>query len=84
MAEFDNTNRGQVWRNDKRETDSHPHFRGDLNVDGVEYWVSAWKRGEDANPKAPLLKFSIKRKEDSVGEIKTSESKSKEEEDLPF
>lgn len=61
--DYDNTNRGQIWRNEKKETDKHPDFTGTLNVDGVEFWVSAWKRKADANEKAPALSFSVKLKE---------------------
>jgi len=64
MAEFDKTNRGSIWKNDKKEKDTHPDFTGSLNVDGVEYWVSAWKRKEGAHAKAPALSFSIKVKEE--------------------
>ena len=60
---YSNENRGQIWPNDKKDTDKHPDFKGSIDVEGVEYWVSAWKRKEGANPKAPSLSFSIKRKE---------------------
>ena len=49
---------------------THPDFKGSINVEGVEYWVSAWKRKEDAHPKAPALSFSIQLKEQS-GEAST-------------
>lgn len=65
--EYDNTNRGSIWPNEKREKDTHPEFTGSLNVEGVEYWVSAWKRKPNAGPKAPSLSFSIKRKEEARG-----------------
>jgi hypothetical protein len=64
MTEYDNTNRGSIWKNEKQTTLMHPDFTGSLNVGGVEYWVSAWKRKEGASPKAPALSFSIKPKED--------------------
>jgi hypothetical protein len=64
MADYDNTNRGSIWKNDKKEKDTHPDFTGSLNVGGVEYWVSAWKRKEGAAAKAPALSFSVKPKED--------------------
>lgn len=64
MADFDNTNRGSIWKNDKKTTDNHPDFTGSLNVGGVEYWVSAWKRKEGAAAKAPALSFSIKPKDE--------------------
>jgi hypothetical protein len=60
---FDNKNRGSIWKNKKKEKDTHPDFTGSLDVDGVEYWVSAWKRKENAKPEAPALTFSVKPKE---------------------
>ncbi len=63
MTDYDNTNRGSVWKNDKKETESHPDFTGSINVDGKEYWLSGWKRKPDANPKAPALSLSVKLKE---------------------
>ena len=65
MSDYDNTNRGSIWKNEKKEKDTHPDFTGSLNVEGMEYWVSAWKRKPDASDKAPALSFSIKQKEDS-------------------
>lgn len=64
MSNYDNTNKGQIWGNDKKETDKHPDFKGSINVEGVEYWLSAWKRDPTGNPKAPALRFSIQKKED--------------------
>jgi len=61
--EYSNENRGAVWKNDKKETEKHPDFTGSLNVGGTDYWVSAWKRKEGANDKAPALSFSIKLKD---------------------
>lgn len=64
MSDYDNTNRGQIWKNEKmRPGKQDPEFTGSLNVNGAEYWVSAWKRKPEANEKAPALSFSIKRKE---------------------
>ena len=60
---YDNTNKGAIWQNKAKEKDTHPDFKGEANVNGVEYWVSAWRRGPDANPKAPALKFSFTLKE---------------------
>lgn len=65
MSDYDNTNRGAIWGNDKKEKDTHPDFTGSLNVDGVDYWVSAWKRRPDAGPKAPALSFSVKPKDEA-------------------
>jgi len=64
MTEYSNTNKGAIWKNDKKESDKHPDFKGSIDVEGIEYWVSAWKRKPDGNPKAPALSFSIKRKDE--------------------
>ena len=64
MMPYDNTNRGAIWKNDDKREDNHPDFKGSLNVDGVEYWVSAWKRKERAGAKAPALSFRVKPKEE--------------------
>jgi hypothetical protein len=63
MTEYSNENRGSIWKNEKKETDKHPDFTGSLNVDGTDYWVSAWKRKEGASDKAPALSFSVKKKD---------------------
>ena len=85
--EYDNTNRGSIWKNDKKETEKHPDFTGSLNVEGVEYWVSAWKRRPDASVKAPALAFSIKTK-DGAPKKKPADQGYKPEpdfdDDIPF
>ena len=39
---YNNTNSGILARNENRKSDKHPEFSGSINVEGVEYWVSAW------------------------------------------
>lgn len=82
MSDYDNTNRGSIWPNDKKETDRHPDFTGSLNVEGTEYWVSAWKRKPDANPKAPSLSFSVKAKEEQ--QPKAAPAGDFVDDDIPF
>jgi len=55
---YDNNNRGAVWKNDRKTTDKHPDYNGAITVDGKDYWLSAW-RGDKSNPKAPVLSFSV-------------------------
>ena len=63
MSNYDNNNRGSIWKNEDRKSDSHPQFKGSAEVNGVEYWVSGWLRKEGANPKAPAMSFSFTAKE---------------------
>lgn len=67
---YDNTNSGMIARNENRKTENHPEFTGSLNVEGVDYWVSAWVNEGKAEGKMEGKKyFSIKinRKEQSAG-----------------
>jgi hypothetical protein len=86
MSDFDQTNRGSIWKNERKSTDKHPDFTGSLNVDGKEYWVSAWKRRDGAHPKAPALSFSIQKK-DGVKPIKQMNRNSRSSDmndEIPF
>lgn len=69
MSNYDNTNKGAFWKNEDRQKDTHPHYKGSINVEGVEYWLSAWK-SDGSNPKAPLVKISIQKKESQADKAK--------------
>jgi hypothetical protein len=60
---YDNTNRGQIWKNDRKTEEKHADFTGNLNVNGVEYWINGWKRKDSYSKGAAALTFSIKPKE---------------------
>jgi len=56
-----NTNRGALFKNDKKETDRHPDYKGNLDVDGVDYWIDAWVKTAESGRK--YMSLSIKKKE---------------------
>lgn len=49
-------NSGSLFKNDKKETESHPNATGKALIGGVEYWVSAWTK-EGAKGKWQSLSF---------------------------
>lgn len=60
MTEYDNTNRGVLFKNDRKDSDKHPDYKGNINVNGVEFWLSAWiKEGQ----KGKFMSLSIQPKE---------------------
>lgn len=42
MSDYDNTDSGVLFRNDRKETDKHPDYTGKINVGGVEKRLAAW------------------------------------------
>jgi hypothetical protein len=58
---FDNTNSGMMARNENRKSDKHPEFTGSINVNGVDYWLSAWvNEGKPGGKLEGKKYFSIK------------------------
>ena len=55
MSNYDNNNRGAVWPNKEKKTDRHPDFTGTALVNGVDHFVSAWKKGPSSHPDAPIV-----------------------------
>ena len=57
-------NSGVLFKNDKKETDKHPHYKGNITVECKDYWLSAWVKdgksgkfmGLAVSPKEPAPK----------------------------
>jgi hypothetical protein len=42
MSEYDNNNRGVLFANDKGDNKNRPDWKGRIDVNGQEYWLSGW------------------------------------------
>ncbi len=60
MTEYDNTNRGALFKNDRKEKETQPDYKGSLNVGGVDYWVSSWLATSKAGAKYMSLAVTPK------------------------
>jgi hypothetical protein len=40
--QYDNNLRGALFENQDRRGDNDPDMKGSCEIDGVEYWISAW------------------------------------------
>jgi hypothetical protein len=56
-------NSGSLFKNDKREKDTHAHARGSALIDGVDYFVDAWTNTDKNGNKYQSLKFKRKDKQ---------------------
>jgi len=79
MNNYDNTNSGAIFTNKKKAKDSDPLYRGSVDVEGVEYWVSSWVNISKAGEKYMSLKLSKKDGQPSVPQHKAPSSQSNEE-----
>lgn len=60
MSDYDDTNRGALFKNDKKTTENHPDYKGSLNVDGKDYWLSSWLKTSKAGTKYMSLSVTPK------------------------
>jgi hypothetical protein len=54
-------NSGTLFKNDRREKETHPNAKGTALIDGVEYYISAWTKEGKAG-KFQSLSFERKDK----------------------
>jgi hypothetical protein len=60
MSEYDNTNRGVLFRNDKQGNDKRPDYKGKLNVGGVNCRISGWiETSKDGQTKFMSLRAEL-------------------------
>ena len=62
MAEYDNTDKGSLFKNKDRKSDKHPEYNGSINIQGVEYWLSAWVK-ESKKDGSKYFSLAVKQKE---------------------
>lgn len=60
MADYDNTDRGVLFKNDKEGNAQRPDYKGNINVGGTEFWLSAWIKD---GAKGKFMSLSVQPKE---------------------
>jgi len=75
-------NSGALFRNKEKEKDTHPDYKGQAMIDGVEYYISSWLNESKNGVKYMSLSF----KEKQEGGYGTKESNMQEafDDDMPF
>ena len=92
MTTYDNTNSGLLMKNDRKETDKHPDYRGSINVNGQDFWLSAWIKDGREGTKLAGQKYmspSVQPKESQAPSVEspratTGQLLDKMDDNLPF
>ena len=67
-------NSGALFRNAKKEKDTHPNATGTATIDGVEYYISAWTKETKSGDKYQSLSFKRKDASQKAGIAKAKEA----------
>ena len=62
---YDNNLSGALFKNTKKEKESHPDYRGECVIAGVKYEIAAWIKASKAGNKYMSLSFQVPREKQS-------------------
>ena len=80
MSDYDDTNRGALFRNERKEAETHADYNGTINVNGQEFWINSWLKESKGGKK--YMSLSVKPKDGVVAKPAPSATVSLE--DIPF
>lgn len=80
---YDNTNRGVLFKNKEKQSETSPDYTGSVNVDGTELWLNGWLQTSKQGEK--YFSLSVKPKTGVPSAVK-AKTPTPEEDDanLPF
>ena len=58
---YENTNRGALFKNTRKEADTDCDYRGEVDINGQPYWLNAWLKTSKAGEK--YMSLSVRPKE---------------------
>jgi hypothetical protein len=83
MTEYDNTNRGVLFKNDQGGNPKRPQYRGSLNVAGQDFNISAWVK-ESKKDGSKFLSISVEPKKNTPPKPKAEAVDPEFNDDIPF
>ena len=60
MTKFDNNNRGVLFKNNKEGVESRADYRGNAEINHVEYWMDGWINPNPDGSKRLNVRFKRK------------------------
>lgn len=76
--EYDNTNKGVIFKNDQKGNEKAPIYKGKINVEGKDYEISLWVRESEKAGK--FFSASIQQKQEQQANPISKEV----DNDMPF
>lgn len=70
MAYEQRDNSGSLFKNDRKEKETHPDYKGQAMVNGVEMWMSAWLKVSNNGSK--FMSFSFQPKDQQAAPKKVA------------
>ena len=74
-------NSGVLFKNDKKESEKHPDYKGNITVNGQDLWLSAWiKEGKGGK----FMGLALSPKEQQAPQKSSPKSSGFDDMDMPF
>ena len=86
MAYEQKDGQGSLFKNDKKDTEQQPDYRGSITIGGREYWLSSWIKSSKAGQKYMSLSAQPKESKPapSSGRMVAPQPASDFDDPLPF
>ena len=80
--QYNDDNKGAIFKNDRKETETQPDYKGNINIlEAGDHWVSLW-HNTSKNGK-PYFRIAATKK-DAPATPKTATVQDVTDEDIPF
>lgn len=83
-------NSGSLFKNTRKEKDTHPDYTGSVRIDGVDMWVSSWIKKDKNGNSYMSLAFKPKEERGDLREASGTKPREQrkpdafEDSDIPF